>query len=182
MCMCALCVCVSRGQKRVRVAEEPLEVELHTYVSCLVWVLGFEPESWKSNALLTAELSFQLLPHMEEFLMQGLQKDLFSLGHSVYIALNSLNHVKLQEVNGVEPWVPSGPKYWVAEETGSPHFSRDVTWVIIKGSWAERPCLSDISQDKKWILQHPFFRYCHGMTHFFRLQRLCFLEKTAYFK
>lgn len=66
-------------------------------------MLGFEPATWKSSVLLTDELSLQLLPHMEKFVMQGLQKDLFSLGHSIYVALNSLNHVKLQEVNGVAP-------------------------------------------------------------------------------
>jgi hypothetical protein len=57
----------------MRMAEEPLEMELQTVVNCLVWVLGFEPKSWKSNVLLTAELSLQFLPQMEKFLMQGLQ-------------------------------------------------------------------------------------------------------------
>ena len=71
VCMC-VCVCVCRGQKSMRMAEEPLEMELQTVVNCLVWVLGFEPKSWKSNVLLTAELSLQFLPQMEKFLMQGL--------------------------------------------------------------------------------------------------------------
>lgn len=48
-------------------------MELQTVVNCLVWVLGFEPKSWKSNVLLTPELSLWFLPQMRKLLIQGLQ-------------------------------------------------------------------------------------------------------------